>query len=76
MTPICEGSIVRIRVRVGTKTGRRGVVPRVYPQSGGVLVARGTGTLRKHLSRVLSCAVHPVPGQNPPPHVWSTHPQP
>jgi hypothetical protein len=53
MTAIREGSIVRIRVSVGTKTGRPGVVLRVHPGSGVVLVAWGTGTLRAHLPRVL-----------------------
>jgi hypothetical protein len=44
------GSIVRIDT--GTKVGRPGVVLRVNPENGYVLVAWGTGTLRTHLRLV------------------------
>jgi hypothetical protein len=48
---IREGAVVRIRVRVGLKVGRVGVVLRVFIVDGRrlVLVAWGTGTLRAHL---------------------------
>jgi|SRR5580700_12297638 hypothetical protein len=48
---IREGSVVRIRVRLGLKVGRVGVVLRFFIVDGRrlVLVAWGTGTLRTHL---------------------------
>ena len=46
---ICEGSI--IRVDVGRKTGRPGVVVLIAP-NGRVTVLWGTGTLRPYLRHV------------------------
>jgi hypothetical protein len=53
MTTIREGSVVRIRVSVGTKIGRLGVVVRVHRPTGDVVVVWGTGTRRAHLPHVL-----------------------
>jgi hypothetical protein len=55
---IREGSVVRIRSRVGLKIGRRGVVLRLFliDDRELVRVAWGTGTLRGHLAHVF---VHP-----------------
>ena len=52
-TTIREGSIVRLRVSVGTKIGRLGVVVRIHRPTGDVVVVWGTGTRRAHLPHVL-----------------------
>ena len=52
-TMIREGSVVRIKVRVGLKFGRVGVVLRIRQQTGDLFVAWGTGTGRAHLPHIL-----------------------
>ncbi len=48
-----EGSVVRIKVRVGLKIGRVGVVLRIQQRTGDLFVAWGTGTQRPHLPHIL-----------------------